>query len=114
MKVWIVARSHHQGSAHIHGLTEENLHIRLLQPNGAFPSARTSAFAPGQTWDLTFAPAHRSFPNSEDVLVTKWKQLDPEPHLLACLSERVIPWRGGPDQLFAGQVEDRAHGIATG
>jgi hypothetical protein len=104
MKVWIVARSHYQGSAYVHGLTEENQNIRLLQPNGTFPSARTSKFAVGQMWDLTFTPAHRSFPNREDVLVTCWKQLDPEPHLLACLSERVIPWRGGPDQLFAGQV----------
>src|SRR5262249_8578033 len=81
MKVWIVARSHHQGSAYVHGLTEV-----------------------GQTWDLTFTPAHRPFPNSEDVLITCWKQLDPESYLQACLSERVILWHGGPDQLFAGQV----------
>jgi hypothetical protein len=31
MKVWIVARSHYQGSAYVHGLTEENQNIRLLQ-----------------------------------------------------------------------------------
>jgi len=67
MKVWIVARSHYQGSAYVHGLTEEHQNIRLLRPNGTFPSARTSKFAVGQTWELTFTPAHRPFPNGEDV-----------------------------------------------
>ena len=105
MNVWIVARSHHQGSAYVHGLTEEYQNIRLLQPNGSFPSARTSTFAVGQMWDLAFTPAHRSFPNGEDVLIKRWKQRDPEPHLQACLSQRVIPWQGGPDQLFAGHVK---------
>jgi hypothetical protein len=46
MKVWIVAKNKAKGSTCVHGLTEANQHIRLLQRNGLYPSAQTK-FAVG-------------------------------------------------------------------
>lgn len=104
MKVWIVAKTKAKGSTCVHGLTEENHNIRLLQHNGSYPSAHTT-FAVGQVWDLTFHPSpSRTTPHMEDVLVTRWHQLDPEPNLRASLLGRITPWRGSPDQLFAGKL----------
>ena len=109
MKIWIVAKTHHRGSACVHGLTEDHHHIRLLRTNGTYPSART-AFEVGQVWDLTFSSSpHRVPPHMEDVLVTGWKQLEPEPDLRKVLLERVTPWRGGPDQLFDGYLRSVMH-----
>ena len=104
MKSWIVAKTHFRGFACVHGLTEENRHIRLLQPNGAYPSTHTR-FEVGQIWDLELAPSSRLVsPQIENVIVTRWKQLGSEPALREVLLERVNPWRGGPDQLFGGYL----------
>src|SRR6266576_3395388 len=104
MKVWIVAKTKAKGSTCVHGLTEENHNVRLLQHNGRYPSTHTT-FAVGQVWDLTFHPSpSRTTPHMEDVLVTVWHQLDPEPNLRASLLGRITPWRGSPDQLFAGKL----------
>jgi putative nucleic acid modification protein with dual OB domain len=109
MKVWIVAKTHYKGTACVHALTEANEPIRLLQANGTYPSARTR-FEAGQAWDLTVAPSpNRIPPHLEDVIVTGWKQLEPEPDLRAVLLERVQPWRGGPDQLFEGLLRTVMH-----
>jgi hypothetical protein len=60
----------------------------------------------GQTWALTFYPLSRqSPPHIEDVIVTQWKQLDPEPNLREILLEQVTPWQGGPNQLFGGYLK---------
>jgi hypothetical protein len=92
MKAWIVAKTHSRGSACIHGLTEENQHIRLLQPNGAYPSTHTR-FDVGQIWDLELAPSpHLVPPHIENVIVIKWKYLGSEPNLREMLLERVNPW----------------------
>jgi hypothetical protein len=102
MKTWIVAKTHYGGSACVHGFTEENQHVRLLQPNGAYPSAHTR-FEVGQIWDLELAPSpRRVLPHIEDVIVRKWKQIGSEPNLREVLLEHVKPWQGGPDQLFEG------------
>jgi hypothetical protein len=86
-------------------LTEENQNIRLLQPNGAYPSARTK-FEVGQIWDLVCTPSSHRVPlHREDVLVSGWKYLSDEPNLQAVLLERVDPWRGGPLQLFEGHLK---------
>ncbi len=104
MKVWIAAKNKAKRSTCVHGLTEENQNIRLLQRNGLYPSADTK-FAVGQVWDLTFHPSpRRTTPHMEDVIVTGWHQLDPEPNLCALLLERITPWRGSPSQLFAGKL----------
>ena len=109
MKVWIVAKAHWRGAACVHGLTEDNQNIRLLRSDGLYPSARTN-FEIGQVWDLTFSPSpHRIPPHMEDVIVTGWKQLEPEPNLHAVLLERVTTWRGGPDQLFEGYLRSIMH-----
>ncbi|QBD79845.1 hypothetical protein EPA93_29250 [Ktedonosporobacter rubrisoli] len=104
VKVWIVAKSRPPAAIVVHGLSEDGQHIRLRQPDGSYLSAHTS-FAVGQIWDLTFHPAPRRVaPHVEDVIVTRWQQLEPEPDLLSHLLARVKPWEGGPDKLFAGHL----------
>jgi hypothetical protein len=105
MKVWIVAKIRHQEAACIHGLTEEKQNIRLLQPNGTYPSSRTK-FEVGQIWDLVFTPLSRRIPlHLEDVIVKGWKYLGDESNLQAMLLEKVDTWRGGPLQLFEGYLK---------
>jgi len=83
MKVWIVAKNKSKESTCVHGLTEENQNIRLLQRNGSYPSTHTK-FAVGQVWDLTFHPApSRTTPRIEDIIMTGWHQIDPETNLPA-------------------------------
>ncbi len=109
MKVWIIAKTHQGGVACVHGLTEENQNVRLLQPNESYPFAHTK-FDVGQTWDLTFSPSSRRIPpHSENVVVKQWKQLGSEPDLRTVLLERVRPWQGGPDQLFDGFLKTVMH-----
>jgi hypothetical protein len=73
-----------------------------LQSNGSYPTARTK-FDVGQVWDLTFEPAENVIPpHVEDVLVKRWKQLDPEPDLRSVLLQCTKPWEGSPDHLFDG------------
>ncbi len=109
MKVWITAKTHYRGAACVHGLSEENQHVRLLQPNGSYPSKQGRDNV-GQVWDLIFHPSPNLIPpHIEDVIITRWKQLDEEPDLRNVLLERVTPWRGGPDQLFNGYLRHVIH-----
>lgn len=102
MKVWIVSKIRMRENVWIHGLTEENQNIRILQPDGSYPSIRTK-FKVGQIWDLTFHRASQIIPpHVENVIVTAWKFLNQESNLLNVLMERVIPWTGEPLQLFNG------------
>ncbi len=88
----------------MHGLTEENQHVRLLQSERVYPSTHTK-FEVGQIWDLELALARRRIlPHVEDVIVRRWKLLGSELDLRAILLERVNPWRGAPDQLFEGHL----------
>ena len=102
MKVWIVAKIYKKGYVWVHGLTEENQNVRLLQAEGSFP-AKQSRFSVGQIWDLAFHKASQiEPPHSEDVIVTGWKYLGEEAYLRDVLMEKATLWKGDMDQLFNG------------
>ncbi|GER89715.1 hypothetical protein KDW_38770 [Dictyobacter vulcani] len=103
MKVWIVSKMLIHNRVWIHGLTEENKHVRLLTNKGQYPSSGTK-FEVGQLWDLIFHPATTiTPPHTEDVLVTHWKFLGQEDHLLDVLTSRVKIWHT-LDELFDGAL----------
>lgn len=106
MKVWIVSKAIRKKYAHIHGLTEENQNVRILQPDGSYPSINTK-FDVGQIWDLTFQkPPYIKPPHTENVVVIGWKFLGQEANLLDILMSRVVMWSGGPNELFTGLSRD--------
>jgi hypothetical protein len=102
MKVWIVSKILRSGCTWVHGLTEENQNVRLLQPDGSYPSVNTK-FEIGQIWNMTFQKSPQVIPpHVENMIVTSWKFIGRELNLRDVLIERVIPWKGSPNELFDG------------
>jgi len=100
MRVWIVAKAHYKHSALVHGLTEENQHIRLMRTNEFYP-AEQNLFEVGQIWDLSLSwQKPLRMPYKENMVFQQAKPMTPETNLPALLRERVTPWQGPANKLF--------------
>lgn len=77
---------------------------RLLQADGHNQPPDTP-FDAGELWDVEGRRRQGCIPpHVEDFLVTKRHLVGREPHLGTFLSDRVRPWRGGPEALFDGAI----------
>jgi hypothetical protein len=106
MKVWIVSKLFvNKSSVWVHGLTEEHRNVRILRPNGSYPSTNTK-FEVGQIWDLTFQKSFNIVPpHTEDILVTNWKFIGQQKNMLEFLQPRVKIWEGTIYKLFDGCID---------
>jgi hypothetical protein len=103
MNVLIVARTKMGTSSRcIGGISDDGHSVRLLTNAGG--NWDTSApFQIGHVWDIAFtAMAAPTPPHTEDVVICGYNYVRTEPNLLAHLLTRIVPWRGGIDQLFNG------------
>ena len=103
MNVLVVARTKMSGGYRcISGLADDNRSIRLLTADGHHWH-NDSPFVVGQIWDMDFQPGQNLVsPHLEDVVVSRHRLLRVQPNLRDHLLSRVIPWKGGIDQIFDG------------
>jgi ATP-dependent DNA helicase RecQ len=103
MNVLIVGRTKMGGSARcVGGIAHDGKSVRLLTNIGANWDT-TAPFQVGDIWDITYIPtAAPTPPHTEDVVVSHYTYVGPEPNLRAHLLTRLIPWQGSIDQVFGG------------
>lgn len=106
MKVWIVSKTFvNKSSVWVHGLTEENHNVRILRPDGSYPSTNTK-FEVGQIWNLTFQKSPNIVPpHTEDILVTNWEFVGQQENMLEFLQPRVRIWKGTIYDIFDGCID---------
>ena len=86
----------------IGGLVDDQRSVRLLTAVGNHWGT-TSPFQVGEIWDTEFRPTLNVVrPHVEDVLVERYNFMRVQPDLRNHLLGRVVPWRGGIDQIFGG------------
>jgi hypothetical protein len=105
MRVVIVSKTKMTGRYCVGGLTADGREsLRLLQADGSNQPPETP-YDVGEVWEIDGQRKPDCLPpHLEDFLATQRHQLGREPRLAQFLSERIRPWRGGPEVLFDGLI----------
>jgi hypothetical protein len=111
MRVLIVAKTHMQKYACVGGVSLDPDHsVRLMQADGS-PQPGDTPYEVGDLWQIECeVPARIRPPHVEDVNVLKARKVGEEAQVRRVLLQRIVPWRGAPNQAFEGLVRFTYHG----